>query len=67
MDYPDTFYHVLSRGNERRNIFRDAQAVTFLTRNCNVFSKYFHVFIYVFFAIYHKMWHEFYWQIISKA
>jgi len=25
MDYPNTFYHVLSRGNERRNIFRDAQ------------------------------------------
>jgi putative transposase len=23
MDYPDTFYHVLSRGNERRDIFRD--------------------------------------------
>lgn len=23
MDYPDTFYHVLSRGNERREIFRD--------------------------------------------
>ncbi len=25
MDYPDTFYHVLSRGNERRAIFRDKQ------------------------------------------
>ena len=25
MGYPNTFYHVLSRGNERRNIFRDAQ------------------------------------------
>ncbi len=25
MDYPDTFYHVLSRGNERRKIFRDPQ------------------------------------------
>jgi len=23
MDYPDTFYHVLSRGNERKEIFRD--------------------------------------------
>jgi len=23
MDYPDTFYHVLSRGNESREIFRD--------------------------------------------
>lgn len=23
MDYPDTFYHVLSRGNEKREIFRD--------------------------------------------
>ena len=23
MNYPDTFYHVLSRGNERRDIFRD--------------------------------------------
>ncbi len=23
MDYPDTFYHVLSRGNERREIFRN--------------------------------------------
>jgi putative transposase len=23
LDYPDTFYHVLSRGNERREIFRD--------------------------------------------
>lgn len=23
MDYPDSFYHVLSRGNERREIFRD--------------------------------------------
>jgi putative transposase len=21
LDYPDTFYHVLSRGNERRDIF----------------------------------------------
>ena len=25
MDYPDTFYHVLSRGNERRKIFRDPE------------------------------------------
>ncbi len=25
MDYPNTFYRVLSGGNERRNIFRDAQ------------------------------------------
>jgi len=25
MDYPDTFYHVLSRGNERKEIFRDDQ------------------------------------------
>jgi len=25
MDYPDTFYHVLSRGNEKRDIFYDAQ------------------------------------------
>ena len=25
LDYPDTFYHVLSRGNERRDIFRDRQ------------------------------------------
>jgi hypothetical protein len=25
MDYPDTFYHVLSRGNERRKIFRDTE------------------------------------------
>lgn len=23
MDYPDTFYHVLSRGNERKEIFQD--------------------------------------------
>jgi putative transposase len=23
MDYPDTFYHILSRGNERKEIFRD--------------------------------------------
>ena len=23
IDYPDTFYHVLSRGNERKAIFRD--------------------------------------------
>lgn len=23
MDFPNTFYHVLSRGNERREIFRD--------------------------------------------
>jgi putative transposase len=23
LDYPDTFYHVLSRGNEKREIFRD--------------------------------------------
>jgi putative transposase len=23
MDYPDTFYHVLSRENERKEIFRD--------------------------------------------
>jgi len=23
IDYPDTFYHVLSRGNERKEIFRD--------------------------------------------
>ncbi|NIS67608.1 MAG: hypothetical protein GTO12_01260 [Proteobacteria bacterium] len=23
MDYPDTWYHVLSRGNERRDIFYD--------------------------------------------
>jgi hypothetical protein len=23
IDCPDTFYHVLSRGNERREIFRD--------------------------------------------
>ncbi len=23
MDYADTFYHILSRGNERRKIFRD--------------------------------------------
>jgi putative transposase len=25
MDYPDTFYHVLARGNEKRNIFYDEQ------------------------------------------
>ena len=25
MDYPDAFYHVLSRGIERREIFRDGQ------------------------------------------
>ncbi|NWG04706.1 MAG: transposase [Syntrophaceae bacterium] len=25
MDYPDTFYHVLSRGNEKRNIFYDGK------------------------------------------
>lgn len=25
MDYPNTFYHVLSRGNERKEIFRDTQ------------------------------------------
>ena len=23
MDYPEMFYHVLSRGNEKREIFRD--------------------------------------------
>lgn len=23
MDYPGTFYHILSRGNEKREIFRD--------------------------------------------
>src|SRR4030042_4360893 len=23
MDYPDSFYHILSRGNERKEIFRD--------------------------------------------
>jgi hypothetical protein len=23
MDYPDTFYHLLSRGNERKEICRD--------------------------------------------
>ena len=23
MDYPDTFYHILARGNERKEIFRD--------------------------------------------
>jgi hypothetical protein len=23
MDYPDLFYHVLSHGNERKEIFRD--------------------------------------------
>ncbi len=25
MDYPDTFYHIMSRGNERRKIFRDTE------------------------------------------
>jgi putative transposase len=25
LDYPDTFYHVLNRGNERREIFRDEE------------------------------------------
>ena len=25
MDYPDTWYHVLSRGNERRDIFYDEE------------------------------------------
>ena len=25
LDYPDTFYHILSRGNERRDIFHDAK------------------------------------------
>jgi hypothetical protein len=23
LDYPETFYHVLSRGNEKKAIFRD--------------------------------------------
>jgi REP element-mobilizing transposase RayT len=23
LDYPDTFYHVLSRGNEKRDIYKD--------------------------------------------